>query len=852
MALEGLKFSRRSARLSQVIELITPQLQLIRMLRGLTRNIPSFDDGDFDEIRHESHLDAVPDLVMARCWYWIRKMQACVWANEPASALAAGAKAHEALWTSRSFPEYVEYHFYAALARAGSCGSERTAEGAVHLAALRTHHRQLETWASACRENFEHRVALIGAEIARLEGRELDAEHLYERAVRSAREHDFVQDEAMANELAARFHAGRGVDTMARAYLREARLAYLRWGAVGKARLMEQLHPHLSEALVPSAGPTVTIDTTLEALDWATVVKLSQALSREIVLDKWVQVLMSIALEHAGAERGVLLLPQGEDMRAIAETVFEVNGIAVRGTPLAGTALPGSVIRYARRTRETVLLDDASMPGSFSSDEYFRGGGCRSVLCVPLVKQGELIGLLYLENRLAPRAFTPQRAALLALVASQAAVALDHARLFADLAAENAERRRAEERLEQRLAFERLISDLSADVTECVADAADARISLWLERVSRFLDIDRAALFEYSVDTNTFHVTAFWCSPDQLAPPTSTAGASLPAMLDHLRRNEGWCYEAPGEMPASDRWLFDRVGARSVLGVPASVEGIGVGVLVLSVMRDERRWPDELVLRLRVIADILANAVARKHAEQDRKVQRELAQALEFRELVLGILGHDLKSPLSAASALTQLVLRHEGLPEVVIRRVAGVESSIARMNDLIGTLLDFTESRFKGAITIARTATDLAEICARVVREQLAESPGRTILQRYEAPIEGRWDPVRLEQIVSNLLSNALKHGSSAGPVEVRAQVDGAAVVLEVANEGGLIPTDVLGKLFEPFWHGSAARPGGRRGLGLGLYIVRQIVLAHGGSVAVDSSDERGTVFTVRLPRLE
>ena len=851
VALEGLEFSRK-ARLNQVVELITPQLRLIRMLRGLTRGLPSFDEGDFDGLRYERHLEATPDLAMARCWYWIRKLQACLWANEPTSALAASAKAEEGLWTSRAFPEYAEFHFFAALARAQACRSPQTADGSRHFEALSGHHRQLETWAGVCRENFGDRAALVGAEIARLEGRELDAERLYEEAIRLAREHGFVHVEATASELAARFHAARGVDTIARAYLREARLAYLRWGAVGKARLIEGLHPRLREEFVPSSGPTVTIDAAVDGLDWATVVKLSQALSREIVLDKSVHVLMSIALEHAGADRGVLLLPQGEDLRVIAEAILDPNGITVRGGAPAGTldGLPGSLIRYASRTRETVLLDDASMPDSFLPDEYFSRGCCRSVLCVPLVKQGDLIGLLYLENRLAPRVFTPQRSALLGLVASHAAVSLDHARLFTELAEENAERRRAEERLEQRLAFEHFISDLSADLTQCVADSVDARITCWLERVSRFLDIDRAELLEYAADANVFCTTAFWCSPDQPPPPASTAGASLPAILDHLRHNEGWRYETPGEMPASDRWIFDRVGIRSVLGVPASVEGVGVGCLVLGAVRDERRWPDELVQRLRVIADIFANAVARRHAEQDRKVQRELAKALEFRELVLGIVGHDLRSPLSAASALTQLILRHEGLPEAVARRVAAVDSSMERMNDLIGTLLDFTESRFKGAITIARTATDLKLICARVVREQQAESPRRTILERCEGPIEGTWDPVRLEQVVSNLLSNALKHGNPAGRVEVRARVDGGDVVLEVANEGRLIPTDVLGKLFEPFWRGSAAEPVGRRGLGLGLYIVRQIAIAHGGSVAAESTREGGTVFTVRLPR--
>ena len=850
VAIEGLTLSRR-ARLSQVVELITPQLRLVRALRGLTHGLHSFEDGEFDEPRYESHLDATPDLVMARCWYWIRKMQAYLWANEPEAALAAGEKAKEALWTSRAFPEYAVYHFHAALARAASCSPGRASDASEHFEALLAHHRQLETWASRCPENFEHQVTLVRAEIARAEGRELDAERLYEAAIRTARERGFTPCEAMAAELAARFHAGRGLETVARAYLREAHLAYLRWGALGKAQRMGQLHPHLHSEAHPWSEPTATIDAAVDGLDWATVVKLSQALSKEIVLDKCVNVLMSIALEHAGAERGVLLLPQGELLRVFAEAVIDSNGITVRTGPGLGAEddLPESLLRYSSRTRETVLLDDAAVPHSFLSDEYFRGSRCRSALCVPLVKQGELIGLLYLENRLVPRAFTAQRSALLGLVASHAAAALDHARLFTDLAEENAVRRRAEERLEQRLAFERLISDLSADVSECVAGALDARISLWLERLSRFLQIDRAELLEYSADANAFRTPAFWSAPDRPAPLPSIAAAFLPVLLDHLRHNQVWRYEKPGEMPASDRWIFDRARIRSVVGVPASVEGVSMGCLVLGA-GEERHWPDDVMPRLRVIADILANAAARKQAEQDRKVQRELAKALEFRELVLGILGHDLKSPLSAASALTQLVLRHEGLPEVVVRRVAAIDSSMDRMNDLIGTLLDFSESRFKGTIHIARTGTDLEVICSRVAREQMAESAGRTILQHYEGPLEGHWDPVRLEQVVSNLLSNALHHGRAEGVVALGARVEGSDAVLEVANEGETIPAAVLSKLFEPFWRGPPSEPTGRRGLGLGLYIVRQITLAHGGSVAAESTDDRGTVFTVRLPR--
>src|SRR5262249_46974167 len=159
-----------------------------------------------------------------------------------------------------------------------------------------------------CPENFANRAALVGAEIARIEGRELDAERLYEQAIRSARENGFVHNEALANELAARFYATRGFETIAHAYLRNARHGYLRWGADGKVRRLDKLYPPLRSAEA-AAAPGGTIQASVEPLDLATVLEVSQAVSGEIVLDKLVETLLRTAIEHAGAERGLLILP---------------------------------------------------------------------------------------------------------------------------------------------------------------------------------------------------------------------------------------------------------------------------------------------------------------------------------------------------------------------------------------------------------------------------------------------------------------------------------------------------------------------------------------------------------------
>ena len=297
---QGLDFAQK-ARFGLVIDIITAQLGLIRMLRGLTPTFGSFDYEQFDERRFESHLASQPDLALPGCWYWIRKLQARVLAGDYRSAIEASLKAQPLLWTSPSFFETAEYEFYGGLARAAFCNSAPVEEQPQHLEALAAHHRQLEIWAENCPENFENRAALVGAEIARIEGRELDAEQLYEQAIRSARANGFVHNEALANELAARFYVARGFEKIAHAYLQDARYGYLRWGADGKVRQLDQLYPHLTKE-ESVRGPTITIEAPVEHLDLATVIKVSQAVSGEIVLEKLIDTLMRTAIEHAGAD----------------------------------------------------------------------------------------------------------------------------------------------------------------------------------------------------------------------------------------------------------------------------------------------------------------------------------------------------------------------------------------------------------------------------------------------------------------------------------------------------------------------------------------------------------------------
>src|SRR5262249_32839822 len=186
-----------------------------------------------------------------------------------------------------------------------------------HLEPVIAHHKQLQAWAENCPENFGNRAALVGAEVARLESRELDAERLYEEAIHSAQANGFVHNEALANELASRFYAARDLEKIARVYLQDARYCYLLWGADGKVRQLEQMYAHLTTG-EPAPGPASMIAAPIEHLDLATVIKVSQAVSGEMVLEKLIDTLMRTAIAQAGAERGLLILPCGREQQIAA------------------------------------------------------------------------------------------------------------------------------------------------------------------------------------------------------------------------------------------------------------------------------------------------------------------------------------------------------------------------------------------------------------------------------------------------------------------------------------------------------------------------------------------------------
>jgi PAS domain S-box-containing protein len=790
----GLAFARR-VQFGLVVELCGAQLGLIMSLRGLTSTFGSLDHLQYSELETERRLADNPNLVFAEFYYLTRKCEARFFAGEAASAAQASLKADRLVWTSSAQFETAEHQLYGALAHAGAWDSASPEEKPKHLAALRSHQRQLEVWAEHSPATFENRAAIAAAEIARIEGRVLDAQELYEKAIRSARANGFVHHEAFANELSGRFYAARGFERIATTYLRDARHCYLRWGADGKVRQLEQLYPQI-RADKWTSDATATIHTSVEHLDLATVIKVSEAVSGEIVLERLIDTLMRTAVEHAGAERGLLILPHGEDYRIEAEVTTGSNEVRVglRRANLTAADLPESVFRYALRTRESVLLHDASGQSSFSADDYVCERHARSVLCLPILKQSRLLGMLYLENNLTPHAFTPGRMAILKLLASEAAGSMENARLYRDLA-------ERESRI-RRLVDANIIGIIIWDLQGRILEANDAFL--------RMVGYDREDLVTRCVRWTDL-TPPEWRDRDQqqLVPELKMTGSLQPFEKEFFRKDGS-------RVPV-------------LLGLAAFEDDAHQGVAFVLDLTERKRAADTL-----------------------RALQMELAHASRLATMgqLAASIAHEVNQPIGAVrnnahAALRFLADKPPDLAEVQ-EALECVVSETYRAGDILAGIRD----QIKKAPP-RKERVDLSSAIEEVialVRGELSKHhvSVQTRLAPGLSPVHG--DRVQLQQVMLNLIVNAIEAMTTVDD-EVRELVvstepsPAEGLLVAVGDSGPGIPLVNRERIFESFFTTKAA------GVGIGLSICRSIIEAHGGRLWADAHQPRGAVFRFTLP---
>ncbi len=381
--------------------------------------------------------------------FYLQKLILAYLFGDVKQALENAAQAEVYLDGVVGFINVPEYHFYDALARLAAYPSATKEEQDEHLFYATSNRKKLQKKALSAPMNLQHKCDLITAEKARVLGNIVRAMEYYDCAIAGAQENGYIQVQALASELAGAFYLSIGREKIAKTYLTEARYCYQRWGAKAKVAHLESKYSQL----LTSASISTNIEThkstssasttsgSAAVLDLTTAVKASQTLAGEIVLEKLLAKMMKIVIENAGGQRGFLILEKSGKWVIEASGCVDVDRVAVmQSIPIdfveedrEVTLLAVSVVNYVARTQESIVLNDAAREGQFTRAPYIIAVQPKSILCTPLIHQGKLSGILYLENNLTAGAFTPDRLEILKLLSSQISISIENAQLYTNL-----------------------------------------------------------------------------------------------------------------------------------------------------------------------------------------------------------------------------------------------------------------------------------------------------------------------------------------------------------------------------------------------------------------------------------
>ena len=437
-----------------------------RALQGQTRAPLSLSDETFDESRY---VETYRDSPFFTAIHAVTRLQLCWLFGDLDQALEAARTAGGVVQHLSGTIWPIEFAFWNGLTLAAAYPQATEQERGPWLAEVDAARRSLAALAGHCRENFLCQSLLLSAEMERIAGRGPAAQELYEQAIATAESTGMLRQQALANELCGRFWRGREQHRVAAAYLAAARLAYAQWGAAAKVAELDAGSAAARPAASDGTGATTLAE--VSSIDLATVVKAARVLAGEMELERLLTKMLAIAVQNAGAERGVLVLEHDGAPRVHAQGSGDRVTVALPGTPLGGTdAVPVVIVNQVRRSGEGLVLADARADERYRHDPYVLARQPRSVLVASLVNQGRLLGIVYLENNLATGVFTPERLALIQVLASHAAIAIQNAQLYAGLKREVADRTRMESAL-------RTISEGTAALTGLAFFQAVARLA---------------------------------------------------------------------------------------------------------------------------------------------------------------------------------------------------------------------------------------------------------------------------------------------------------------------------------------------------------------------------------------
>ncbi len=645
---------------------------------------------------------------------------------------------------------------------------------------------KMQNWAQSAPMNFQHKYDLVEAEKARVLGNTLAAMDLYDRAIKGAKENEYINEEALANELAAKFYLTWGKENIAQVYLTNAYYAYARWGAKAKVEHLEKCYPELlapilNQKMSLKTGETIaqmmtgtvtgTSSGVAQILDLATVIKASQSLSGEINLDKLLSTLMQVMIENAGAETGAMILIEGDSLFLAVQCAGKSCNLY--STPIVDyNNIPIAIINYVSRTQETLVINDATTEATFAADSYIIQHQPKSVLCLPIQHQGKAIGILYLENNLVTNAFTPHRLAVLNILASQAAISIENAQLYANLET------KVEERTQE---LSQALNTLQSTQDELIQSEKMAALGQLVAGVAHEINTPLGAI----------------CS-------------SVGYMSDFLSQNLN-------QLPSFFQSLSPQRQQQFIEMLERSQQN------TTTVSGRERRQ-----LRKAIVSQLQAQGIAEADTVANLLLDLGICDRLEPFISIFQDAECD-----NFLKTVRQFVRLQESTRDIKI--------ASERATKIVFALKTYARFNQTGE-TIEASIIDGVEVVLTLYQNQLKH--GIEVIRNYQdlPPIRCYFD--ELNQVWTNLIHNGLQAMNNRGALTINAREENGSILVSITDSGPGIPEEVQGKIFQPFF---TTKPPGE-GSGLGLDIVRKIVEKHGGIIEFESMPGQ-TTFTVSLP---
>jgi signal transduction histidine kinase/tetratricopeptide (TPR) repeat protein len=735
--------------------------------------------------------------------------------------------------------DHIFYHSLCLAALCDCCSDDKQNK---ELEQLMVNQSQMKIWADNCPENFKHKYLLVQAEIARLQGQVLEAMDLYEQAIISASENEFIQHEALANELTAKFWLVLGKKEIAQLYLKKAHYRYQLWGAKRKVEHLEKQYPQwlTQKTLSPRIKQKATLSVTQMSststqddsgwLDLNSIMKAAQTLSGEMVLAQLLKKMMHIVIENAGAETGFLLLPQQEQWVIQAQGQVnnnEINEISVlQSISIENQPIAQTIIQYVARTQKTVVLHEASQEGLFTRDPYIVKQRPKSLLCLPLVNQGQLTGLLYLENHLTSGAFTQERLNVLNLLSSQIAISIENAFLYNQLEQKVAERtaeltKRTDELRTSENQYRNLFETITVGVVYhdhhgkiiSANPAAEHLLGLTLDQMQGKTALDPCWKTIHE-DGSDF--------PGETHPVVMALQTGKPIMdviMGIFKPNE-------------EKYSWINICAR-----PEFKPG--------------ESKPFQAYINFNDITK------SKEFEKELRRAKEQAEAANKAKSTFLASMSHELRTPLNGILGYAQILQREPSLTAKQQHGLMVIEQSGDHLLALINDVLDLAKVE-AGKIVLYESDFNLSSLLNGVSEliKIRAEQQGIEFYLEADSDLPEcvHGDERRLRQILLNLLGNAIKF-TDQGCVTLTVRVNPTenldslpqTLYFKITDTGVGISPEHLEHIFEPFEQvGEQERQA--KGTGLGLAISKKLVELMGGQLHVSSQLNLGTQFGFEL----